>query len=128
MSSAKVETEQASGLDSAKLGISLVVLVGAIVAFYWYQDVAQTWVRVLGLLVAVGIAVAISARTRLGGMTWGFLVDSRTEVRKVVWPSRAETMQTTMLVIGMVAVVGILLWLLDMFLFWAVQHLTGQGS
>ncbi len=128
MSSAKAETEQVSKLDSVKLGISLVVLFGAIVAFYWYQDVAQLWMRVLGLLVAMGLAVAIAARTRLGGMAWGFLADSRTEVRKVVWPSRAETMQTTMLVIGMVTVVGILLWLLDMFLFWAVQHLTGQGS
>ena len=50
------------------------------------------------------------------------------EVRKVVWPTRAETLQTTLAVLLMVLLVGIFLWLLDMFLLWAIQILTGQGS
>ena len=54
--------------------------------------------------------------------------ESKAEVRKVVWPTRQETVQTTLLVIAMVVLVGIMLWLMDMFLRWAVMILTGQGS
>ncbi|MEA2094042.1 MAG: preprotein translocase subunit SecE, partial [Pseudomonadota bacterium] len=49
------------------------------------------------------------------------------EVRRVVWPSRQETVQTTLVVLLMVLLVGIFLWLLDMVLLWAIQILTGQG-
>jgi preprotein translocase subunit SecE len=53
---------------------------------------------------------------------------ARTEVRKVVWPNRTETTQTTLYVIIMVIIIGIFLWLLDMFLLWATRLLTGQGG
>jgi len=49
-------------------------------------------------------------------------------VRRVVWPTRAETVQTTMAVLFIVLLVGVALWLLDMVLLWAIQLLTGQGG
>jgi preprotein translocase subunit SecE len=66
--------------------------------------------------------------TELGRTVWGFALESRQEVRKVVWPTREETMRTTLLVFAMVFIVGLILWLLDMFLFWGVRFLTGQGG
>ena len=129
---AKVETrnskaERSSKADVAKLLLAIVLLVGAIVAFYYYARY-MLLVRVLGLLAAVGVAVAIALQTQIGRLARQFVQESRTEVRKVVWPTRQETMQTTLAVVVMVIVVGILLWLLDMFLVWAVQLLTGQGG
>jgi preprotein translocase subunit SecE len=56
-----------------------------------------------------------------------FFVESKQEVKRVVWPTRDETIRTTLLVFGMVFIVGLILWLLDMFLFWAVQLLMSQG-
>jgi preprotein translocase subunit SecE len=54
--------------------------------------------------------------------------NTRTEVRKVVWPTRAETTQTVLAVLFVVILMGVLLWLLDMLLLWAVRLLTGQGG
>jgi len=58
----------------------------------------------------------------------GFLGNTRTEVRKVVWPTRAETTQTVMAVMFVVILMGVLLWVLDMFLLGAIRMLTGQGG
>ncbi|MGH8415654.1 MAG: preprotein translocase subunit SecE, partial [Gammaproteobacteria bacterium] len=60
--------------------------------------------------------------------TWSFISSSRTEVRKMVWPTREETLQTTIAVIVVVLITAVLMWLLDMFLFWALHGITGQGS
>jgi len=74
------------------------------------------------------VSVFIASQTALGRSTWSFIGATRTEVRKVVWPTRAETMQTTMAVLFVVVVMGILLWLLDMVLLRAIRLLTGQGG
>ena len=118
---------QANPLDTAKLLVSALILGGAVAGFYYFAD-ASTLVRVLGLLAAGGVALAVFFQTEIGGRTWRFLGDARTEVRKVVWPTRAETIQTTLMVMVMVILVAIFLWLLDMLLLWGVQSLTGQGG
>jgi preprotein translocase subunit SecE len=84
--------------------------------------------RVLGLLAVAGISVFIAAQSAFGKSILGFISGAQTEVRRVVWPTRAETTQTTLAVIVIVLLVGIFLWLLDMVLLWAIQLLTGQGS
>ena len=66
--------------------------------------------------------------TPKGRGIWRFAVDARTEVRKVVWPTRQETLQTTLIVIVMVIIVAIILWLLDIFLGWSIRSLMGQGG
>lgn len=81
--------------------------------------------RVIGLLAAAGAAVAVALQTAPGAETLEFLQGSRSELRKVVWPTRAETTQTTLIVIAMVVVMGLLLWLLDVVLFWLVRLVTG---
>ncbi|MCS3904581.1 preprotein translocase subunit SecE [Methylohalomonas lacus] len=120
----RVETE-VSKLDTVKLAVALLLIVGGVVAFYLYPE-QSTLLRTLGLLVVVGIAGAIAYQTDKGRQTWGFFQDAQIEVRKVVWPSRQETVQTTLLVILMVIVVALIMWLLDMFLGWAIRLLIGQ--
>ena len=124
--SEKVETG-GSGLDNLKLGAAILLLVGAIYAFYHFE--AQLLVvRVLGLLAVAGIAVFIAAQSSTGKSVLGFISGAQSEVRRVVWPTRAETTQTTLAVLVIVLIMGILLWLFDMVLLAAIQTLTGQGG
>ncbi len=120
--SSKSDTQH-SKVDTIKLASAAVLLAIAIAAFYYFSNLL-TLVRVIGLLAAAGVAVAIVATTELGGRLFGFVQDSRVELRKVVWPSRAETLQVSLTVIILVLLVGVFLWLVDMFLFWVVRSLT----
>jgi preprotein translocase subunit SecE len=114
-------------LDTAKLVIAALLLVAGIVAFYFFEGQSML-LRVIGLLVITGAAVAIASQTTPGRTLWQFALDSRMEVRKVVWPTRQETLQTTLIVIVMVLIVGIILWLFDMVLMAILRFLTGQGG
>lgn len=111
---------QNSSLDTAKLTVAVLLLASGVIAFYWYED-QSTLYRVLGLVAITIVAVAIAMTTAKGRSTVGFLQDSRTEVRKMVWPTRAETAQTTLVVFLFVIIVGIFLWLLDMLLSRLIQ-------
>jgi preprotein translocase subunit SecE len=124
---AKTEIETTSWVDTAKLVASVVLLVAGIGQFYYFADDLMVY-RVLALLALIAVALGIVFTTQLGQTVWGFMRDSRAEVRKVVWPTRQETVQTTLLVIAMVVLVGIMLWLMDMLLRWGVLFLTGQGN
>ncbi|MES9844544.1 MAG: preprotein translocase subunit SecE, partial [Candidatus Sedimenticola sp. 6PFRAG5] len=81
--------------------------------------------RVVGLLVIAGVAVAVALQSVPGRNVWEFASASRNEVRKVVWPSRQETIQTTLIVFAMVLLIGIVLWLFDMMLMAIVRSVTG---
>ncbi len=118
---------QASGADTARLAVAVALLVGAIVAFYWFAD-QLLLIRVLGLLAVAGVSIFIASQTVVGHSVISFLGNTRTEVRKVVWPTRAETTQTVMAVMFVVILMGVFLWVLDMFLLAAIRMLTGQGG
>jgi len=113
--------------DRIKLLVAILLVASGIGGFYVYSEFSTLY-RVLGLLAIFGVAIAISLTTEVGRQSWAFLQDARTEVRKVVWPTRKETSQTTLLIMVSVIIVGLLLWGLDSLLLWAVQLLTGQGS
>jgi preprotein translocase subunit SecE len=123
---AKADTGRDS-MDTAKLGIALVLLSAGIYGFYHFED-QHTVVRVLGIMAVAGIAAFIAAQTAFGRGILGFISGANSEVRRVVWPTRTETVQTTLVVLVLVLIIGIFLWLLDMLLLWAVQLLTGQGG
>lgn len=124
---ARTETQDTGKLDTLKLVVAIALLIAAIGQFYYFEGESLLY-RVLGLLAIIGVAGVVVYTTRLGQNVWAFARDARTEVRKVVWPTRQETMQTTLMVVVMVILVGIMLWLMDMFLRWAVLMLTGQGG
>ena len=94
---------------------------------YFFADYSAL-MRVFGLLVIGGVAAAIALQTQVGSQLWHFVGDARTEVRKVVWPTRQETLQTTFIVVVMVLILGIIMWLFDMVLMSILRLLTGQGS
>ncbi len=121
------KTEVSSSFDTFKLMVSIAILAAGIYGFYFWAE-QPLFYRVGGMLVIVVLAAVVAAQSAIGRTAWEFIVTSRTEVRKVVWPTRTETVQTTLYVMVVVIVIGILLWLLDMFLLWAVKLLTGQGG
>ncbi len=119
--------EQGSRSDLIKLIAAGVLVAIGIYGFYEFAEYSIL-LRVLGLL-AVGVAaVAVIMQTQPGRKAWDFVVEAKTEVRKVVWPTRQETIQTTLVVLGMVVLMGLVLWLFDMLLLTAVRTLTGQGG
>jgi len=124
---AKTEVESSSGMDTAKLVAVVIVLIGGIVGFY-YLEAQPLWVRLLLLLVVIGVAALIAYQTVIGRSAWGFVVESRNEVRKVVWPTRQEALQTSRAIVAAVLVTALFLWGVDSILFWLVTVLTGQGG
>lgn len=114
-------------MDKLKFLLAVLVLGGAVFGFYHFGEESMLY-RVIGMLAALGVATAIMLQTAVGQEAWGFLGDARTEARKVVWPTRKETGQTTLMVLAMAILCAILLWLFDSFLSWAVSYLTGAGG
>ena len=122
---AKTEVESASKLDTVKLAFTVIML-GAGIAGFYYLEAQALWVRLLALLSAVAVALAVAGQTAIGRSAWRFGVDARTEVRKVVWPTRQETMQTLLAILVAILLTALFLWAVDSILFWLVRQLTGQ--
>jgi preprotein translocase subunit SecE len=117
------KTEQSSSaIDTFKLMTAVLVLIAGVVGFYYFEGESQL-LRVLGMLAVVVVAFFIVASSDPGRRGLSFVKEARVEVRKVVWPTRQETLQTTIAVLFMVILVAIMLWLFDMFLGWGVSKL-----
>ena len=113
--------------DRLKLVAAVLILVVGVGAFYYLGDKAD-WIRWLTLLVVAGVAIGVAAQTEAGRAGWEFVKGSRMELRKVVWPTRKETVQTTLVVVAMVVSIALFLWVVDWGLIKAVQALTGGRS
>jgi preprotein translocase subunit SecE len=113
-------------VDTFKLALAAAVLLASMVGYYYYAEVS-TLLRAIGLLVAMGVSAAIASQTVRGQRLWRFIQGSRLEMRKVVWPTREETIQTTIAVLIFAMLMGIFFWLLDLFLLWCTRILTGTG-
>jgi preprotein translocase subunit SecE len=112
-------------LDWLKWLIAIVLIFAGIVANYYYNS--QPWpLRLIGWLVLLSIVIAVLWQTTMGKKAVEFTRESRLELRKVVWPTRQETFQTTMVIVLMVTVLALLLWGIDGFLMWVIGWLTGQ--
>jgi preprotein translocase subunit SecE len=118
------ETTGSSTMDKVKLVLALGVLVAGIAVFIVYEEQSELY-RWLGVMVATAIAFVIALQTELGRSSWGFVLEARTEVRKVVWPTRKETMQMAMIVIVMVMIMALIMWLFDSMLGGIVKWLIG---
>jgi len=125
------QAEDASKVfDVIKQGLSLVFVVAGVAGFYYFSDLPGFTLlyRVLALVAIILLAIGVVLTTGSGRMVLNFALEAKLEVRKVVWPTREETVRTTLLVFGMVFIVGLLLWLLDWGLLVAIKALTGQGA
>lgn len=126
MTSQIEEQTTGSGKDTVFLAASTLILVGAVVAFSYFDTVALA-LRVLLLLAAIGGSLALAYQTATGKAVWDVIQGSRTELRKTTWPSRQEGLQTTLMIAVVVLVSSLMLWGLDSLLLWAVKLLTGRA-
>jgi preprotein translocase subunit SecE len=119
--------ESGSGFDTVKLIVVVALLAGGVYGFYSFAG-QPLWVRLAGLLLVIGAAAFVALQTAAGRTVWQFATDSRTEVRKVVWPTRQETLQTLLIITIAVLLTALFLWAIDSLLFMIVRYLTGQGD
>ena len=81
--------------------------------------------RAIALVVLGLVAGFVALQTSKGKAFWSLLKEARIEIRKVVWPTRQETAQTTMIVVAVVLVMALILWGLDSLLGWIVSQFIG---
>jgi len=124
MSEKAVEPSSSSGLESVKIGLAIILLVGGVVAFYLLGK-EPLFMRAGALIAALLVAAGVLYTTNVGKSIWQFAFDSRVEVRKMVWPSRQETTQTTLVVVLLIVVIGLFLWGVDSLLAWIVRSIAG---
>lgn len=113
--------------DKLKLALAVLIVAIGIAGFYYFGD-QPAFVRLVTVLVAMGIAVAVAMQSAPGRSAWEFTKGARAELRKVVWPSNKETMQMTLVVFAMVVLIAIFLWLVDWGLLKLVRALSGRGA
>jgi preprotein translocase subunit SecE len=117
----------ASALDTVKLVAAAAILVGGIAAFYLLgtYPLAVRWAIVFA---AFGLGAFVALQSAQGRVFWQFVQGSRVELRKVVWPTRQETLQTALVVFIAITAMGIFFWFLDWVLGAVTRALTGQGG
>ncbi len=110
--------------NNTYLVLSIGVLILGIILFYYFSDV-RLFYRVVGMISVVILSGIIGYQSDFGKMVYSYVTDSKVELKKVTWPTKQETTQTTLGVFFVVIIVGILLWLFDMLLGWAIGTLYG---
>ncbi len=101
--------------DNGKLILASGIVLAGLIAFYALPQVSLLF-RVIGLVGAFVVAVLVFFTTERGKVVANFLQEARVELRKMIWPTKVETGQTTLIVIVAVIVVAIFLWGLDLIL------------
>ncbi|MGA7966519.1 MAG: preprotein translocase subunit SecE [Gammaproteobacteria bacterium] len=128
---------QVTPLDALKLLVAVALIVFGVGEFYYYGSHPLIWggethqistaVRLLVLLAALGVAVVAARFTGIGASSWRYLISARAEVQRMVWPSRQQTIQTTIVVIVLVVILGVGLWLVDLASATLLGTITGIG-
>ncbi len=120
---AKAEAKD-SRIDFFKWAVAAVLVAVAVVGNQYFSAEPVLY-RVLGVLLVGGAAIAVALQTEKGAAFVAMLKEARTEIRKVVWPTREETTKTTLIVVAVVLVMALLLWGLDSLLGWLVSLIVG---
>lgn len=112
-------------LDKLKWGAVVLLALVAVVGNQYYAEQFAVIYRAMVLVVVGAVAAVIALQTGQGKRFVGFAKESRVEIRKVVWPTRQETQQTTLVVVAIVLVAALILWALDSLLGWLVSIILG---
>ncbi len=123
MSTGSSEATQ-SPLDWFKWLIVVALLGGGVFGNWYYQNESLLY-RVAALIVVAALAAVVAGQTGKGRAAWTLMKESRGEIRRVVWPKREETIQTTLIVLVLVLLFALILWLLDTGLSWLVSGIIG---
>jgi preprotein translocase subunit SecE len=121
----KVETDRPQIVNTLLLVVATALLIAGVGAYYWFQDLAITPVRVVGLIAVAAVASFIAAQSETGGAFFRFIKEADIERRKVVWPTHQETLQTSLMVIIVTILISLFLAGIDWLLGAAVRALVG---
>ena len=114
-------------IDKIKLVLSALLLAAGIAGFYLLADKALV-LRILAILAGVTAAIAVLWTAPQGQAALGFFSESVAEAKRVVWPTRKETIQTTIAVFILVAIVAAFLAVVDIGFAYMVQWLMGRSA
>ncbi len=113
--------------DKIKMAAALLLVTAGVAGFY-YLDQSAMIIRVAAVLAGLTAAAVTFLMSEPGKQFYVFAEESVAETKKVVWPTRKETLQTTGIVFAFVVVMALFLWLVDAGLLWAVKKLLGQSG
>ena len=120
--------ESGPRFDTPLLVVALALLLGGMVAFYYFDPQLGKIPRLAILLGSVAASVFLVSRTSTGSTIAAYLKGANDERRKVVWPTRQESVQTTLVIAVFVVIVALIMWGLDSALLAGVQYLTGRSA
>jgi preprotein translocase subunit SecE len=120
----QVESSGGNGLDAVKWVLVIVLLVSATLGNHYGTDISAT-LRLAGVVVLALLALGLALTTNKGRSFIELLKEARVEARKIVWPSKQETWQTTLIVAAVVVVASLLLWGVDSLFGWIVSAVIG---
>ena len=119
--------EQQAGGSALLLWVAIALALAGVVAYYMLGN-QPTWIRWLAVAAGVGLGALVFGVSALGRDFKQFVVEARSELRKVFWPTRQETWMTTAVVFGFAVIAGVFFWVLDLLLAWATRTLAGLGG
>ena len=107
-----VEKNIESKSNNTYLIVSIIVLISGMILFYYFSDV-RLFFRVLAMISVVILSGFIGYQSDFGKLVYSYISDSKVEIKKVTWPTKQETTQTTLIVVGVVIIAALILWGLD---------------
>ena len=125
--STQTQTSESGVLDTIKLLLAAVALIGGLYAYYYYEPTVAQALRVLMVLGGTAVGIGIAMTSTQGQRLWHFIQGSRVEIRKVVWPTKQETTQTAIAVFVFTLIMMLFFWALDSGLLWLTRTLVGQS-
>ncbi|MCF6288766.1 MAG: preprotein translocase subunit SecE [Proteobacteria bacterium] len=105
--------------------LAMAAVIGGVVGNLYFEDDLATVLRVLILFAGIALGALIATTTQKGRNFFTFVKSANIERQKIVWPTRNETLQTTLVVIVVVIIIGLFLSLVDFFFSWLVGYLFG---
>ena len=124
----KQTTAEPTGSDTAQLIAAITLVLGGIIAYYVLKSRPEAWASWVAMFGGIAVGFLDFGFSQYGRNLWRFVLESRVELRKVFWPTRQETMTTTMVVLVFVVIAATFFWLLDLLLASVTKFFTGQGS
>ena len=116
--------EKSKGLNIFLWLLAVAIIAASAFGNIYFQDQYSTPIRVVAVIVLLLISLEVAATTNQGRKALGFFQDARTELRRIVWPSRPEATQTTFIVVGVTVFVSLILWGLDSIIVSIITFLT----
>ena len=113
--------------DKIKIAIAVALVIAGIAAFYYWSEALMIW-RVVAVIGGTVAGAVVFLTSTPGKAFYVYAQESIEETKRVVWPTRKETLQTTGIVFAFVVVMAIFLWIVDAGLLWAVRSLMGRSD